>query len=340
MRWPAPNFYAGQYEFQCLHGMGEPLYNQIVGVERFHRPCRVYAPVGSHDTLLAYLVRRLLENGANTSFVNRIADPDGSGRGADRGPGRRGAGVFPVGAPHPRIAQPRDLFAPERPIPPASISATNCGWPNSARRWQRARRPARRRGKGRARRAVRNPADQRDIVGPFLDADLAEVGAACAGAAAAGPPGRDFRPPSAARSGPRRLSVRGACAALAGLICREAGKTLPNAHRRRARGGRFPALLRRRGFARRFDNATHRPLGLVVCISPWNFPIAIFTGQIAAALAAGNGVIAKPAEETPLIAAEAVRLMHEAGVPACADGSSSATARSAPCSLRSRASPA
>ena len=74
-RWPGPSYHAGQYEFQCLHGMGEPLYEEVVGPAKLDRPCRIYAPVGTHETLLAYLVRRLLENGANTSFVNRIADP-------------------------------------------------------------------------------------------------------------------------------------------------------------------------------------------------------------------------------------------------------------------------
>ena len=109
------NFYAGQYEFQCLHGMGEPLYNQIVGAGREARPCRVYAPVGSHETLLAYLVRRLLENGANTSFVNRIADASVSIDALIADPVAAASAIAPVGAPHPKIALPRDLYAPARP---------------------------------------------------------------------------------------------------------------------------------------------------------------------------------------------------------------------------------
>ena len=108
------NFYAGQYEFQCLHGMGEPLYNQIVGAGREARPCRVYAPVGSHETLLAYLVRRLLENGANTSFVNRIADASVSIDQLIEDPIAAARAISPIGAPHPKIALPRDLFAPAR----------------------------------------------------------------------------------------------------------------------------------------------------------------------------------------------------------------------------------
>ena len=109
------NFYAGQYEFQCLHGMGEPLYNQIVGAGREARPCRVYAPVGSHETLLAYLVRRLLENGANTSFVNQIADASVSIDALIADPVAAAKAIAPVGAPQPKIALPRDLFAPARP---------------------------------------------------------------------------------------------------------------------------------------------------------------------------------------------------------------------------------
>src|SRR5208282_6743414 len=109
------NFYAGQYEFQCLHGMGEPLYNQIVGAGREARPCRVYAPVGSHETLLAYLVRRLLENGANTSFVNQIADASVPIEALIADPVAAARAIEPVGAPHPKIALPRDLFAPARP---------------------------------------------------------------------------------------------------------------------------------------------------------------------------------------------------------------------------------
>ncbi len=136
------NFYAGQYEFQCLHGMGEPLYNQIVGAGGESRPCRIYAPVGSHETLLAYLVRRLLENGANSSFVNRIADANVLDRGADRGPGRGGAGARPA-----RRAASADRAARRRcsrrraPIRPASISATRRASPRWPMRSPTARAP-------------------------------------------------------------------------------------------------------------------------------------------------------------------------------------------------------
>src|SRR5262249_34246173 len=109
-----PDFRPGQYEFQCLHGMGEHLYEEVVGPDKLNRPCRIYAPVGTHETLLAYLVRRLLENGANTSFVNQIADPAFPIDKVLADPVERARRLDSIGVPHPRIALPRDLFAPTR----------------------------------------------------------------------------------------------------------------------------------------------------------------------------------------------------------------------------------
>ena len=310
------NYYAGQYEFQCLHGMGEPLYNQVVGASARNRPCRVYAPVGSHETLLAYLVRRLLENGANSSFVNRIADAAVPVEALLEDPVEASRAIAPLGAPHPKIAAPADLFAPER------ANSAGLDLSNEARLAvlagalrQSAKTDWRAGAERSAARAILNPADTRDVVGHVADAGLGDVEQAF----------RQARRGAAAWSAREpqeraRLLVDAAARfeaeapRLAGLICREAGKTLPN-----ALGDVREAVDFLRYYAARissgFDNATHSPLGVVVCISPWNFPIAIFTGQVAAALAAGNAVIAKPAEETPLIAAEAVRLLHKSGVP-------------------------
>jgi RHH-type proline utilization regulon transcriptional repressor/proline dehydrogenase/delta 1-pyrroline-5-carboxylate dehydrogenase len=311
-----PNFYAGQYEFQCLHGMGEPLYQQVVGAAHLNRPCRIYAPVGSHETLLAYLVRRLLENGANTSFVNRIADASLSVDALLEDPVDAANALDPVGSPHPMIALPRDLFAAVRVNSAGAdlsneirLSELGAALAVSATEVWRA-------GEGdRDSKPIINPADDSDIVGHVAFADAEEIGKAIADAADAWPPWRDTAP--AARAG---CLMRAAAAfesragELAGLICREAGKTLPG-----ALGDVREAVDFLRYYASQiggdFSNATHRPLGVVACISPWNFPLAIFTGQISAALAAGNAVIAKPAEETPLVAAEAIRILHEAGVP-------------------------
>ena len=310
-----PNFYAGQYEFQCLHGMGEPLYQQVVGADRLNRPCRIYAPVGSHETLLAYLVRRLLENGANTSFVNRIADPTVSIDEILADPVAATARLEPVGAPHPEIALPRDLFGRVR-ANSAGLDLSNESRlselgarlaASAARVWRAGE------GAGPWRPLV-NPADSDDVVGHVAWADAAGVATAVARAADAWPAWRD-RPPSerAACLARAATAFESRAGELAGLMCREAGKTLPN-----ALGDVREAVDFLRYYAAEVEgvsNATHRPLGVVACISPWNFPLAIFTGQVAAALAAGNAVVAKPAEETPLVAAEAVRLLREAGLP-------------------------
>ncbi len=317
------NFYAGQYEFQCLHGMGEPLYDEIVGRDKLNRPCRIYAPVGTHETLLAYLVRRLLENGANTSFVNRIADPDVRVKDLVADPVAAAAAMDKVGAPHPRIALPRDLFAPTR--------ANAAGLDLSNEQRLASLGAALLAGAGTPRRAVPlvgdepfstdegrpvlNPADHGDIVGAVVEATEADVARAFEAALAAAPIWAATPPSERAACLFRAADLlEQRMPALLGEIVREAGKSLPNAI---AEVREAVDFLRYYGSeaARTFDNDTHRPLGPVVCISPWNFPLAIFTGQVAAALVAGNPVLAKPAEETPLIAARAIEMLREAGVP-------------------------
>jgi RHH-type proline utilization regulon transcriptional repressor/proline dehydrogenase/delta 1-pyrroline-5-carboxylate dehydrogenase len=307
------NFYAGQYEFQCLHGMGEPLYDEVVGPDRLNRPCRIYAPVGTHETLLAYLVRRLLENGANTSFVNQIANPEVTLDTLLRDPVEQALALQPVGAPHPRIALPRDLLgarknsrgldlANEQVL--AGLAATlQEGQPVIAV-------PVLADGprKGETQ-PVTNPADRRDVVGTVVEATPELVDSACLQA-------RPWQETPAERAATLRRAadlMEARLEPLLGPIVREAGKTLGNAI-----GEVREAVDFLRYYAdcvNGFSNDTHRPLGVVACISPWNFPLSIFTGQVAGALSAGNAVIAKPAEETPLIASLAVALMHEAGVP-------------------------
>ena len=310
------NYYAGQYEFQCLHGMGEPLYRQVVGAANLNRPCRIYAPVGSHETLLAYLVRRLLENGANTSFVNRVADESVPVETILDDPLDAAMAIDPVGAPHPTIALPRALFAPER------VNSAGCDLANEGQLAPLGKALA----QGAAMAvdaaqdragavAIVNPADSDDIVGHVVYADKQSVDQAFAAAAKAWPAWRDAAPSARADCLDRAANLfEQRAGELAGLMCREAGKSIPN-----ALGDVREAVDFLRYYAAEirhdFSNATHRPLGIVVCISPWNFPLAIFTGQLSAALAAGNVVLAKPAEETPLIALEAGRLLRQAGMP-------------------------
>ncbi|WP_323011333.1 trifunctional transcriptional regulator/proline dehydrogenase/L-glutamate gamma-semialdehyde dehydrogenase [Castellaniella sp.] len=319
------NYYPGQYEFQCLHGMGEALYEEVVGsVAKGHlnRPCRVYAPVGTHETLLAYLVRRLLENGANTSFVNQIGDKDIPVDRLIEDPVHKVRSIQPLGAPHERIPLPRDLYLMhENRANSAGLDLSNehrlgslaAALLDSAEQVWRASPP----GEWVADRAqnVLNPADRRDVVGQVIEATETDVQAALKRAEYAAPIWQStpvaeraqcLRHAAQLMEDEMQLSI--------GLVIREAGKSYPNAVSEIREAVDFLRYYAIRIEAQ-FSNDSHRPLGPVLCISPWNFPLAIFTGQVSAALAAGNVVLAKPAEQTSLIAAYGVSVLHRAGVP-------------------------
>ncbi|MCI4441816.1 MAG: trifunctional transcriptional regulator/proline dehydrogenase/L-glutamate gamma-semialdehyde dehydrogenase [Tibeticola sp.] len=321
------------YEFQCLHGMGEALYAQVVAPpERggLGRPCRIYAPVGTHETLLAYLVRRLLENGANTSFVHRLADPAVPLEDlvADPVAAVREAGVREgaIRLPHARIPAPPQLYGAARrnsagldlaceaalhALLPALQAACGAPWRAEPLLAQPVADAIE------AGAPVRNPARSGETVGEVREASAADIDAALQAAERFAPEWAAV--PAAERA--RRLeaaadALEAQRPALLARIVREAGRTLPNAVAEVREAVDF--LRYYAAQARGWDAATHAPLGPVVCISPWNFPLAIFLGQVAAALAAGNPVLAKPAEQTPLVAAEAVRLLHAAGIPRAA----------------------
>ncbi len=324
------DFHAGQYEFQCLHGMGEPLYEGVVrrGNDGLSRPCRIYAPVGTHETLLAYLVRRLLENGSNSSFVNRIAnesipidelvaDPVTQVERQARDDGM-------LGLPHPAIALPEALFGAERcnslGIDLANerqlATLTTDLQVSVDEPWHAAPMLADAAADSPRRELqIRNPADRDDVVGSAVEATTADVIAAAAAALAAAPRWRAVASAERAAALQRAADrMESQMTRLIGLIVREAGKTAANAvgEVREAVDFLRYYAVQARG---ELGGSETAPLGPVVCISPWNFPLAIFTGQIAAALAAGNTVLAKPAEQTPLVAAAAVKLLHDAGVP-------------------------
>ncbi|MEE4360632.1 MAG: bifunctional proline dehydrogenase/L-glutamate gamma-semialdehyde dehydrogenase PutA [Pseudomonadales bacterium] len=320
------------FEFQRLHGMGELLYDVCRGAWNDFPPLRTYAPVGEHEDLLAYLVRRLLENGANSSFVNRflddrypveevVTDPVATVRGLDV-------------LPHPLIALPRELYAPRinaRALDltdRGSIAALQAAFAALEGRSFEAGPVVGGRIKDGVEREVRDPARTARLVGRVADAEPALLDAAISSARAAQ---REWN----GRGGEARALVLEAIAdafedqleRLMYLAVREAGKTLGDALaevREAVDFCRYYAAQARL----HFGEATALPgptgernqlrlegRGVFACISPWNFPLAIFTGQVTGALAAGNAVIAKPAEQTSLIAAEAVKLMHEAGVP-------------------------
>ena len=322
------------YEFQRLHGMGEALYSEVVDPARLNRPCRVYAPVGSHEDLLPYLVRRLLENGANTSFVNRIVDEAAPVDELIADPAERLERL--TSRPHPRIPLPHDLFGEDRrnstgielSDPAALVPLARAMEKAAAERWmaQPIIGGAERSGAGRT---VRDPADHRREIGEVVEAEADAVDEALERASAAAlawdRTPADERAAILERAADLLEAER---APLMAIAVREAGKTLTDAQaevREAADLCRYYAAHAREhlGEARELAGPTGESnqlalhgRGVFACISPWNFPLAIFTGQVSAALAAGNAVIAKPAEQTPLMAAAAVRLLHRVGVPA------------------------
>lgn len=311
-----------QFEFQCLHGMGETLYDQVVGqTDAPELACRIYAPVGSHETLLAYLVRRLLENGANSSFVNRIVDEKVSIAALVEDPV---VGVQVTrGQAHSAIALPRDLY------PNGRVNSEGFDWssetelhrlaqaldPFAKRQWQAAPtfmseglvdlapRTA----------LVRNPASRAEVVGEVVSAGPDDVARALQKAQAAIATWASVTHKSRAElllGCARNLEAHRV--ELIALLVREAGKSLPN-----ALGEVREAVDFCRYYAQQLESepgATGVAGPALVCISPWNFPLAIFVGQVVGALASGRVVLAKPAEQTPLVASVAVRLFHEAGI--------------------------
>ena len=303
-----------RYEFQCLHGMGEKLYGHVVGPAKLGRPCRIYAPVGTHETLLAYLVRRLLENGANSSFVNRIGDDAISIDELVIDPAETLRRSSPRGEPHELIALPSDLYPDRRNSTGRDLSDETVLTEleqilraTAHQEWHAA--PL---GGSPDARPVRNPGYLEDVVGFAFHPSVEQIRLAASSASQSS----WLKTPVSDRSAILEKAANAMQAkmpALLGLLVREAGKSLPNAISEVREAIDFLRYYAQQ--ARTTLTESDHPLGPVVCISPWNFPLAIFTGQVAAALAAGNTVLAKPASETPLIAAQAVNLLYEAGVP-------------------------
>jgi RHH-type transcriptional regulator, proline utilization regulon repressor / proline dehydrogenase / delta 1-pyrroline-5-carboxylate dehydrogenase len=325
---------AGSFEYQRLHGMGEELYSQVIAPEQGGHACRVYAPVGPHEDLLPYLVRRLLENGANTSFVNRIVDARLPAEAVVTDPVAQVDSYTEV--PHPRIVDPPRLYGGDR------LNSRGVNFADgvelraikveceaaSAKPWHATALINGKPGSGETQQLV-NPADESRRVGTIAQATAADAERAVASAHAAQPAwdslGADKRAAILLKAADAFEAHRAQFFARCTL---EAGKTLADgvaevreavdflryyASQARADFGGEKVLV---GPTGERNSLRLRGRGVFACISPWNFPLAIFTGQIAAALAAGNSVIAKPAEQTPLTAALAVQLLHSAGVPA------------------------
>ncbi|MEM6657170.1 MAG: bifunctional proline dehydrogenase/L-glutamate gamma-semialdehyde dehydrogenase PutA [Pseudomonadota bacterium] len=291
------------FEFQRLHGMGETLHQIVMDANSTR--CRVYAPVGAHRDLLAYLVRRLLENGANSSFVNQIVDTSVPPEDVAADP------FDAVDAPPPPLPTGPELFLPERPNSKGfdlhhtptldTINAARNAF--AAHQWHAepllsdTAQPA-------PGAPVLNPAQPQDKPGTVAPASPADVELALGTA-------RPWDVPAAQRNKVLNTAAdlyEQHFGELFALLAREAGKSLPDAVAELREAVDFL-----RYYAANIPQA--EPAGLFTCISPWNFPLAIYTGQISAALATGNAVLAKPAPQTPLIGYRAVQLLHEAGVP-------------------------
>ncbi len=322
------------FEFQRLHGMGAPLHDLVMQTHGV--ASRIYAPVGSHEDLLAYLVRRLLENGANSSFVNRLSDDAAPIGEIVRDPVAVIAEYSAI--PNPQIPLPGNLFGEERrnsrgmllsdpavltlllqdieicPGAPCLAGPLVDGVTIKGRR-----------------ETISDPANIDHVVGHLAMADGPAIEQALDSAASAAPAWDAMGGSSRAHCLDRAADLYEANRAeLMGLCIREAGKTLPDAlsevreavdflryYAAQARA-EFDAPRILPGPVGERNQLSQHGRGVFCCISPWNFPLAIFTGQAAAALAAGNAVIAKPAEQTGLIAYRAVQLLHEGGVPVAA----------------------
>jgi len=322
------------FEFQCLHGMGEELYGEIVPENKLGIPCRIYAPVGIHEDLLPYLVRRLLENGANSSFVNRIVDNTAPVSSLVEDPVLR-AHEF-LDKINNNICLPSGIFGPDRP------NSDGIDWSDRAvtsqlqatfeamnpLEWEASPLLSGRKTKNTEKRELLSPQSSKIRVGYVTDALPEDAEWALSEATKAFPSWS--KTPVAERAACLRrfadlLEIHGT--KFLGIDCLEAGKTWSDgiAELREAVDFcRYYANMAEelmtepkelRGYTGELNQISLHARGVVLCISPWNFPLAIFAGQVVAALVTGNCVIAKPAAQTPLIAYEAVKLMREAGFP-------------------------
>jgi len=326
----AQRYPGSRYEFQRLHGMGAPLFAAVLADQPAAR-VRVYAPVGEFRDLLAYLVRRLLENGANSSFVHQISDKSVPPEGLVEDPFALAQREIAAGTSIPALRTGATLFderANSRGIDLQEAPTLAALARRVAQLPAVAATPLISGGApARAAIELKSPARRSTSVGSIIEATSDEAIAAI-GAAVAAQRNWDAQPVA------RRAALLNRCAdafeaAHDGLVARlvqEAGKTMLDAHLEVREAVDFLRYYAAQAESQLASHALPGPVGesnrlqlggrgVFVCISPWNFPLAIFAGQIAAALAAGNAVIAKPAEQTPLIAFDAVKLMHAAGIP-------------------------
>lgn len=321
------------YEFQCLHGMGDALYDQIVNDTSEKMPCRIYAPVGSHEELLAYLVRRLLENGANTSFVNRIIDEKLPIEEMVADPVQKLAALEQK--PHPKIPLPKDIFTPEREnsqgldlsSPSAFLPVLQEVARLSSKQYQA--QPTAQTLKNGLEKVQRfSPIQRQHLLGAVTLATKEVTENTLNNAHKAFSRWRHVDAIARAKMLIKMADLlQSQVAEFYSLLIHEGGKTMDDAVSEVREAIDFCHYYAERAvkeFARpkvlvgptgEDNQLSLHGRGIIACISPWNFPLAIFLGQVSACLAAGNCVIAKPASQTVLIASKAISLLHEAGFP-------------------------
>ncbi|HLB42444.1 MAG TPA: bifunctional proline dehydrogenase/L-glutamate gamma-semialdehyde dehydrogenase PutA [Gammaproteobacteria bacterium] len=323
------------YEFQCLHGMGQSLYDQILDKAEFHPPCRIYAPVGTYQDLLGYLVRRLLENGANTSFINQLCDETVSLEKIVFNPMNRIAML--ADKPHPAIPLPKNIY-PEWQNS-AGLDLSNAQQLQTLKNqidnieknlWTAESLIAKQKTTKKDNKSLVSPCDTHRIIGKVYDADETDVDAALMIAQEATTSWAEIPVTDRAKILEHAAELfQNNMPTLISLLIQEGGKCLQDCiaevretidychyYAYRARQDLMPLPLP--GPTGETNQLYLHPRGIIACISPWNFPLAIATGQIVAALVAGNVVIAKPALQTPLIAYQAIQILHQAGIPKAA----------------------
>ncbi|MFZ2315138.1 MAG: bifunctional proline dehydrogenase/L-glutamate gamma-semialdehyde dehydrogenase PutA [Gammaproteobacteria bacterium] len=321
-----------EFEFQCLHGMGRPLYDQIVDKNKYNRPARIYAPVGTHQDLLGYLVRRLLENGANSSFVNQLSDETTPLDHIVFDPVARIAAL--TNKSHPHIPSPKNIYGAWKNSAGLDLSNQNVFNDLKAQldnavtnQWIAGSIINGKMVTSKLARKVTTPANQQEIIGTVSDATDEDVEKALQIAVNA-------KGTWAATPVEERAAILEKAAdllqenipTLMAMLSKEGGKCIADClseireaidfcryYAYRARQDLLPTVLP--GPTGEANQLTLHPRGIITCISPWNFPVAIFAGQILAALVTGNVVIAKPAEQTPIVACKVIELLHQAGVP-------------------------
>ena len=322
------------FEFQCLHGMGTELYDQIVPKNKKNIPCRVYAPVGSHEDLLPYLVRRLLENGANSSFVNRIIDEQAPISKLVEDPVEKSK--VQIDHINDYIPLPNNIFMPERENS-EGIDLTDRAEQqrlqqqmikHASEKWSATPLISGQKYDASKGNTVYCPQDTSREIGQVLEACEDDVAVAIINAKAGFNKWRETPVQQRAECLRQYADLlQKNIPKLLTIATLEAGKTLSDGIaevreaidfcRYYAAGAEqlmsHPMFLP--GYTGEVDELSLHPRGIILCISPWNFPLAIFTGQVVAALVTGNVVLAKPAEQTPLIAHFAVELMYQAGIP-------------------------